>query len=334
MRHAMTRSVYTNWLWLVLGWCLLLLFGLRGDAPSAARALTVAYVGAASAANDPGYVKLQHALTRLSTDRAPRLKLAYRPVKANDTTAAAAQSLRSVPDMPPDIWVAPSGNAALAVRQADARTPLVFASYPDPVRSRIVNRLDVPGNRAAGIWLDDNLHSKRLELLLDGFPMTRKVGILADRSWLESFDVSADLLEPAKAMGITLHLFIVDEPRELPAVMDTALAHATDGWYIPATYLSYQAEGQILAALTALGHPAIHSSAQEAKAGATLAYWVDTSFAFDALAALILRIAAGEDPGTIPVQRPRRHILAVTVSRVAGRLQAAPSLLRRADILY
>jgi hypothetical protein len=65
-----------------------------------------------------------------------------------------------------------------------------------------------------------------------------------------------------------------------------------------------------------------------------MAYALDTSYAFDALATLVARIAAGEDAGDIPVQRPRRHTLAIRVHGVATDMRAAPSIVRRADILY
>jgi putative ABC transport system substrate-binding protein len=198
-----------------------------------------------------------------------------------------------------------------------------------------VRSLSRPGNHTTGVWLDDDLHAKRLEVLLDAFPRVRAIGVIVDRSWLGSINVQAQLLEPAAVMGLRVQFFIADEPGELATVLTGASAAAMDAWYVPATYIAYRAEAQIIGRMSNLGRPAIHATTHEVQeGGALMAYALDTSYAFDALATLVARIAAGEDAGDIPVQRPRRHTLAIRVHGVATDMRAAPSIVRRADILY
>ena len=119
----------------------------------------------------------------------------------------------------------------------------------------------------------------------------------------------------------------------LPALAQTA-ALRLDGWYIPATFVAYEYEREIIDALQRMKVPAIHATEQEVAAGALMAYAPDTGFVWDTLAELCLRVLGGEDAGAIPIQRPRRFSLAVRPRDEPRVLRLAPNLIQRADRVY
>jgi hypothetical protein len=65
-----------------------------------------------------------------------------------------------------------------------------------------------------------------------------------------------------------------------------------------------------------------------------MAFAQDVPAATEMLADLTLRILRGEDAGSIPVQRPKKFILAVRPRDEPGVPQIHPSVIRRADRVY
>ncbi len=328
--------------------CLVLATGLARDTPTAPPMPTLRWVGTSNAADDPAYRQFLQALARQPLPRR-QVQLHYLPVRDQGAQAAQADLLlQTAPTHA--VWVAPTADAAQAVRQVFPQQPLVFASYQDPVRMGLVPPPPAPADTATrqpahaaadsargpvtGLVLSDELDAKRLELLRDAFPAARVVGVLVDASWAELRDLQARLVQPGQALGLRVHVFRADEPAEVDAVFASAAAQAMQAWYVPATYIAYRAEDAIRQHLVRLQRPAIHATAGEVARGALMAYALDSSFSYDMLAELATRVAAGEDPRQIPVQRPLRFLLAVRPLAAPAALRIHPSVVRRADRIH
>ena len=79
----------------------------------------------------------------------------------------------------PDIVFAPSGIAAQAMKKSGTTIPIVFAFAPDPVGQGFAASLSHPGGRMTGLTsTHTELSAKRLELLKEAFPRTRRVAVL------------------------------------------------------------------------------------------------------------------------------------------------------------
>ena len=299
--------------------------------PAAAPA--IAFMGKVGEADDPSFSRFREALAKRwpSTLRAPKLlyhqggesgDADFRPVLLN----AAAQR--------PSVLVLPTGDNAVAASLLGIVSPVVFASHPDPVATGIVASLRTPGKQVTGVWFGDALDLKRLELLKLGFPQTRTVAALVDRSWLATRDAPAITADAQRLLGLRLLMRVADSAEELEAAMIGTEAAACDAWYIPSSYIAYLAEAKIIAHLRRLRLPAIHATEDEVAAGALMAYSPDTRFAYDAMAELAQRVALGEDAGTIPIQRPYRYTLSVRIEPDAPWARIEPSMVRRADHVH
>jgi ABC-type uncharacterized transport system substrate-binding protein len=310
------------------------LFGpaLVRDTPRPVPKPRLVWVGTSSAASDSGYQRFVQALARQPAARRD-VQLDYQSVR-DQGPQAAQQDLARRKGPPPAVWVTPTADTARAVRAQHAEHKLVFASYLDPIRLGLVTSLRTPGAHATGVLLDDDLHAKRLELLRDAFPAARVVGVLLDRSWAESRDIHAALTAPGQALGWSVRVFFADEPEEVDALFNSAQVDNIHAWYIPATYIAYRAEPAIRQHLARLRQPAIHTSAGEVARGALMAYSQDTAFAYEMLAELATRVAAGEDAGSIPVQRPLRFVLSVRPRDEPLPLRIHPSVIRRANRVF
>lgn len=304
----------------------------RQDSAPALTAPSIAFIGKLAQADDPSFDGFGAALARAWPKDAPTPALRYH--QAMDGDAGRLQSvLREIEAQQPSVLVLPTGDTAQAARLLGIETPVVFASFTDPVRFGIVGSLRSPGQRTTGVWLGDTLDLKRLELLKLAFPSTRTVAMLADRSWMATRDVAGLAARAQELLGLRLVALAADTPREFDKLMTSSQA-SFDAWYIPPTYIAYQAEANIIAAMRRLRLPAIHATDGEVASGALMAYSQDTRFAYDAMAELASRVALGEDAGSIPVQRPYRYTLSVRIEPDAPWARIEPSVVRRADRVH
>src|SRR6266850_7561192 len=96
----------------------------------------------------------------------------------------------------PDVIIAITSPAVLALKAAALTTPVVFAFVPDPVGLGIVESLARPGGDFTGVtYSEAGLGGKRLELLIDAIAGITRIAVL----WSRSFPGNAATLESIRA---------------------------------------------------------------------------------------------------------------------------------------
>ncbi len=263
----------------------------------------------------------------------PPVQLLYAPVSLG-VGAEARLDLEAVARQQPTLVVATTGDSALVARQVLPAVPLIFSSYLDPVAAGLARSLRSAGPGLTGISLADTLDAKRLELLRDAFPGVRRVAVLAGSYPGPVAEVERQMLSSAAALGLQAQVLWADTAAQLDALMHSRAASAVQAWYVPPTYVGYVAEKALIGHLRRLQLPAIHATEGEVAQGALMAYAHDTSFVWETLVDLTVRVLRGEEPGTIPVQRPRRFVLAVRPRAEPAVLRIHPAVVRRADRIY
>src|SRR6266850_5620915 len=79
----------------------------------------------------------------------------------------------------PDVIIAITSPAVLAIKEAKLIIPVVFAFVPDPVGLGIVESLAHPGGNFTGVtYSESGLGGKRLELLLEAVAGTKRIAVL------------------------------------------------------------------------------------------------------------------------------------------------------------
>jgi putative tryptophan/tyrosine transport system substrate-binding protein len=308
-------------------------WSVRQDSAAPASTPAIAFVGAFAEPDDDSFARFRAALASAWPSQMPPPSLRYHEGSDMDEGRLRSAVLAAAAERPA-VVVLPSGDSAAAARSLKVDAPLVFASFPDPVRKGIVDSLRRPGRRATGVALGDTLDLKRLELLKDAFPSIATVAMLVDNSWMMNEDTATVVGEASRRLGLRVVVRVADTTEALEALMSTAEAAAFDAWYVPPTYIADLAEAEIIATLKRLRLPSIHTSEHEVANGALMAYSQDTRFAYDAMAELTRRVALGEDAGSIPVQRPYRYTLSVRIEPDAPWARIEPSVVRRADRVH
>ena len=306
---------------------------LREDASAILPSHTVAFVGKFEESDDPSYASFRAALDRRwPADRA-KPRLAY-VAGGESSSPEMLAALRAATANRPQVLVLPTGGQAQAAISLNLDVPIIFATFVDPRKDGIVASLRRPGGQVTGVMLEDSLDLKRLELLKAALPHVKDVAVLADGAWFSVHGSAVMSKETQRRLGLLLTERKIDTPEALDALMGSSGAKAHDAWLVPPSYLAYQAEAKIIAALKRLQRPSIHGSDEEVGQGALMAYSQDDRFAYDALAELTRRVALGEDAGTIPVQRPYRYTLSVRIEPDAPWAHIEPSVVRRADRVH
>jgi putative tryptophan/tyrosine transport system substrate-binding protein len=235
----------------------------------------------------------------------------------------------------PIVIIAITSPAALALREARLRIPVVFISVLDPVGLGIVENFSHPGGDFTGVtYSEAGIGGKQLELLVDALSGLTRAAVL----WSASVSGNAARLEgirnTARARGIEIFA------RKLSGVQDLASAFddATRWKARAAIFLTDNAifEQRKLVAELALTHslPTIHSFRLEVEEGGLIFYGPSVEEISRRAAALADRILRGARPSELPVENPTKFELVINLKTAkALGLTIPESFLLRADKL-
>ena len=118
-----------------------------------------------------------------------------------------------------DVFFAPATPMATAAWYAVKNTPIVIATIVDPIELEFVKSLARPGTRVTGVTtMNDELTTKRLQLLMETLPDLKRVGVVVDEAMRTACTQEVTHFEAAaKKLGLTLVMVHVDRPEDLDA---------------------------------------------------------------------------------------------------------------------
>jgi putative ABC transport system substrate-binding protein len=223
--------------------------------------------------------------------------------------------------------------SALAAKAATSRIPIVFGTGGDPVLSGLVPSLNRPGGNITGISvMTTELAAKRLELLKDLIPGATRVGVLANPDSPLTEPVLKDLHTAAASIGLQLEIVTARTGLEIDGGFATLLQRRADAvMNVPdALFTNRRVQIAILAAHHRL--PAVYTSREYTEAGGLMSYGPSFPELFREVGTYVGRVLKGERPADLPVLRPTKFELVITLptARLLG-LEIPLTLLARAD---
>jgi putative ABC transport system substrate-binding protein len=326
----MAHALVSLGLWAAFG--ALLVSALTADAVRAVPSVLVAYLGTGADPRDD----FEYLLSRVRKAQA-RLPPAVRFemfVAPGDTIPALQAAVAAAAQAHAALIVAPTARSARVAALRAATTPLVFASYDDPLAAGFIASMQRRPEPVAGIFYGDRLDGKRLELLRDAYPQVQHVAVLGDQDWVVNQEGAARVVAEGRRLGLEVTPLLAESGEEVRALLADPQAGRFDAWYLPTTNVGVAAERVVVDAMRRMHRPCIFASLQPVKDGGLMAYTQDVSFIWDGLAELIGRVVAGEDAGSIPILRPQRFVLAVRTGPGTGVPAPDVRVVRRADIVY
>ena len=233
-----------------------------------------------------------------------------------------------------DVFFAPATPMATAAWYAAKDTPIVIATIMDPVELKFIKSLARPATRVTGVTtLNDELTTKRFQLLMEMVPGLKRVGIVIDDAMRNACTQELEHAEiAAKQLGLTIVAVHVDRPATLESAFRKLLDAKVQA--VTSTLMSTRndleqdyAEAALKARL-----PSMFELEIGARYGGLISYGPDFTDIWRRAGHYAGRLLKGGHAAEMPLEQPRAFRLVVNLktARALG-LTVPQSVLLRAD---
>ena len=208
-----------------------------------------------------------------------------------------------------------------AGKKATTTIPVVFNAGADPVKQGLVTNLRRPGGNVTGItFLGEELGAKGLSLLRDLVPNAKMVGLILNPGNPETPRRSAEAIEAARKLGLTMEVVYVAPPADIDKAFDTLMERRVEALLLGSdvSYADHVAKFISLAARHKL--PVMYYRREFVDAGGLASYGASVVDAYRQAGIYVARILNGEKPGELPVMQAVKYefILNLKTARALG----------------
>ena len=233
----------------------------------------------------------------------------------------------------PDVLVVQSSPAVAALRRSDNAIPTVFVMITDPLGQGFVNNLAHPAGHMTGFSdYDPPIASKWVELLKQIKPAIASVSLLYNPASTPFADLILRAVQPAaRSLAVTARSSACRDDADIDAAMKLARDARGGVLVMPEVFTTVHRD-TIVAAAARHRVPAIYPDEISTTRGELMSYGIDPADVFLQSASYVDRILKGESPGDLPVQKPTKFTLTISLktARAMG-LPVPPTLLALAD---
>jgi putative ABC transport system substrate-binding protein len=252
---------------------------------------------------------------------------------AGDDTNRIRMLAQQLVGLQPDIVLADSTAATIALQRETRTIPIVFANVADAVASSIVARLDRPSGNITGFAIfEPTLGGKWLELLSEFAPGLKRASIMfnPDTSPAAAYMPSIDTA--ARSLKVVASTAPVRSDGEIETAVSALGREPGGGLVIMPDLFMVAHRAPIISAAAQNNVPAVYPQSAFARDGGLLSYGPDRVDTFRRAATYVDRILRGEKPTELPVQFPTKFEMAVNLKTAkALGLTVPQSILLRAD---
>jgi putative ABC transport system substrate-binding protein len=233
----------------------------------------------------------------------------------------------------PDIILASTTPAMMALQQSSRTVSVVFANVADPVGAGFVESLVRPGGNATGFTpYEYSISGKWLELLKEIAPSVTRAAIIRDAANPAGIGMFAVIQSVASSFGVELSPIVARDGGEIERAV-TAFARSPNGGLV-VLGTSFGALHSDLMVMLAARHrlPAVYPFRYFVTGGGLISYGPDSHDQYRRAAAYVDRILKGEKPADLPVQHPTKYELVINLKTAkALGFDLPASVLSRAD---
>jgi putative ABC transport system substrate-binding protein len=234
----------------------------------------------------------------------------------------------------PDLLLAVGGDVIKALFDASKGTiPVVGGVSDSPVRAGLAVSLANPGKNFTGVtFLTDEMAAKRMELLSEVAPDSRRIAIIFNPQHLD--DELTFARKGAQSLGVDITTHPITNTGELDPALRAASTKGANGLFVVASRLTNLLAAQIAQYGLQQRLPVIAAWREFASSGALLSYGPNRIFEAKRVAGYVQKVLTGTKPADLPIEQPVKFELVVNLktARSIG-LPISRDLLLRADDL-
>jgi ABC-type uncharacterized transport system substrate-binding protein len=235
-----------------------------------------------------------------------------------------------------DVILAGPAPAARAAQQITSTVPVVFSISADPVALGLVKSLEKPGGNMTGLTEEaPDFWAKRIGLLKEIIPQTKKIGILWDANAFGEqvgLEMARKTEQAVQAAGAQAEIVAARGSEDLERAFSSLKQAQVHGLLVePSPMFFLQAKHMVeLAAATKI--PTIYPWPQFTQAGGLASLGPDLAENFRRAAGYVDKILKGANPGDLPVGHSEKRLLMVNAKAAKDLgISIPPQVLARAD---
>jgi putative tryptophan/tyrosine transport system substrate-binding protein len=233
----------------------------------------------------------------------------------------------------PDVIVASTSPAALALTAATRDIPIVMTVVGDPIALELSNSISHPSRNITGFTNSSvSLAAKRLELLREVVPALNKVAYL----WVPLNPLTKlfgeQVRTAAEALGIKLVSLPLTSSADISAAFTLAEKEKVAAVLVESDELAVRFSGTIVDECLVRNLPAMHAWPFEVRNGALISYGPAVVENYPQTAVYVDHLLKGAKIAELPFEEPKQIRLAINLrtARSIG-ITVPPMLLARAD---
>lgn len=287
---------------------------------------------AADAQAQKNIAALVHGLDALGWKEGGNLRIDFR--RAGGDPALFARYAAELVALDPDVLLAPSAAALVALRRQTGTIPIVFTLIADPVGLGFVASLARPGGNITGFSAYDSpMATKWLQMLTQITPPVARVAVLFNPGTTPYAGLMLQAIEnAAPSLAVTVRAAPIHDEAGIEATVAALAREGRGGLLVLPEVFAVVHRAAIVALAARDRVPAVYPFSFFAASGGLMAYGLDQADMFRRAAAYVDRIFKGAKPGDLPVQAPIKFETAVNLKTAkALGVTIAPSLLATAD---
>ena len=234
-----------------------------------------------------------------------------------------------------DLLFAPPGVAAQAAKKSGTTIPIVFALAPDPVGQGFGQSLAHPGGNMTGMTsTHTELSAKRIELLKETLPTTKRIAVLyfLAPSAAGVAEQLAETERAAKILGVALVTEESSRVEDFERAFASIRTRRPDALIVIENPVFFTNRVRLTELAATLRIPAIYNVSEYVHAGGLMSYGASYADLCRRAATYVVKILNGNVPGDLPIERPTKFELVINVktARAIG-LTIPQSVLLRVD---
>jgi putative tryptophan/tyrosine transport system substrate-binding protein len=234
----------------------------------------------------------------------------------------------------PDVILASTTLAMVALQQTTNSVPIVFTNVTDPVAAGFVGSMAKPGGNVTGFTtFEFTTSAKWLELLREVAPQVTRAIVVRDPTIASAVSQFAVIQSAAAHIpGFEVSPVSARDSAEIERAVTSFLRLPNGGLIVTASAFGLAQRDMLVSIAMRHRLPAVYPFDYFVSGGGLLSYGPDSVNQYRQAATYVDRILKGESPSNLPVQAPTRYRLAINLKTAEALGLSIPTdVLVRAD---